>query len=131
MRDYLALRPKDETARERYAELLPSALRLYTAHRPVPGPRLLVKGVPLDHAALHRAVDEAGAVMAKMKEMPVNDFFAKNGRIRDDGRMVHDMYVFQVKKPAESTGPWDYYRLIATRNSAFQKSRCSRAEPLC
>jgi hypothetical protein len=44
-----------------------------------------------------------------MKKTPVNDFFAKNGSIRDDGRMVHDMYLLQVKKPAESKTPWDYY----------------------
>lgn len=58
--------------------------------------------------------DEAGAVMAKMRELPVNDFFAKNGRIRADGRMVHDMYVYEVKKPSESKYAWDYYKLRAT-----------------
>lgn len=58
--------------------------------------------------------DEAGAVMAKMKETPVNDFFAKNGRLREDGRFVHDMYVYEVKKPSESKAPWDYYKLLAT-----------------
>ena len=58
--------------------------------------------------------DEAGAVMAKMKATPINDFFATNGRIREDGRMVHDMYVYEVKKPSESKYPWDYYKLRAT-----------------
>ncbi|GAB7541268.1 ABC transporter substrate-binding protein [Cupriavidus sp. 8B] len=58
--------------------------------------------------------DEAGAVMAKMREMPINDFFATNGRIRADGRMVHDMYVYQVKKPSESKYPWDYMNLKKT-----------------
>src|SRR6266481_6220171 len=43
--------------------------------------------------------DEARVVMGKMRELPINDFFAKNGRIREDGRMVHDMYVYEVKKP--------------------------------
>ena len=57
---------------------------------------------------------EAKAVMAKMREMPINDFFAQNGRIREDGRMVHDMYLMQVKTPAESKGPWDFYKLLAT-----------------
>ena len=57
--------------------------------------------------------DDAKAVMAKMREMPVNDFFARNGRIREDGRMVHDMYVYEVKKPSESKGEWDYYKLRA------------------
>ena len=58
--------------------------------------------------------DDATAVMAKMKEMPINDFFAKGGVIRQDGRMVHDMYVYEVKSPAESKYPWDYYKLRAT-----------------
>jgi branched-chain amino acid transport system substrate-binding protein len=57
---------------------------------------------------------EAKAVMAKMRELPVNDFFAKNGKIRIDGRMVHDMYLMQVKAPSESKGPWDLYKLLAT-----------------
>jgi branched-chain amino acid transport system substrate-binding protein len=56
--------------------------------------------------------DEAKAVMARMREMPVNDFYARNGRLREDGRLVHDMYFAQVKKPSESTGPWDYYNLL-------------------
>jgi branched-chain amino acid transport system substrate-binding protein len=58
--------------------------------------------------------DEALAVMSKMREMPINDFFAKNGRIREDGRMVHDMYVYEVKKPSESKGDWDFYKLRET-----------------
>jgi len=58
--------------------------------------------------------DEAPKVMAQMRAMPVNDFFAKNGKIRIDGRMVHDMYLFEVKKPEESKGEWDLYKLIAT-----------------
>jgi branched-chain amino acid transport system substrate-binding protein len=56
--------------------------------------------------------DEAKAVMAKMREMPVNDFYAQNGHLRKDGRLVHDMYFAQVKKPSESTGPWDYYNIL-------------------
>ena len=55
--------------------------------------------------------DDAEAVMRKMRDMPINDFFAKNGKIREDGRMVHDMYVYEVKKPSESKGEWDYYKL--------------------
>ena len=58
--------------------------------------------------------DEAKAVMAKMRDIPVNDFYAKNGKVREDGRMVHDMYFVQVKKPEESTGPWDYYKILST-----------------
>ena len=56
--------------------------------------------------------DEAKAVMAKMRETPVNDFYVKNGRLREDGRLVHDMYFAQVKKPSESARPWDYYKLL-------------------
>lgn len=66
--------------------------------------------------------DDAKTVMAKMREMPVNDFFAKDGRLREDGRFVHDMYVYEVKKPSESKYPWDYYKLRATipGNEAFR-----------
>jgi branched-chain amino acid transport system substrate-binding protein len=58
--------------------------------------------------------DETTAVMAKMKAMPVNDFMTKNGKIREDGRLIRDMYVYEVKKPSESQYPWDYYKLKAT-----------------
>jgi branched-chain amino acid transport system substrate-binding protein len=72
-------------------------------------------------AVLHylEAVQAAGtddglAVAKKMKEIPVNDFFTRNGRIREDGRVIRDMYVFEVKSPAESSGRWDYYKLVQT-----------------
>jgi len=73
--------------------------------------------------------DEAKAVMAKMREMPVNDFFAKNGRVREDGRFIHDMYVYEVKKPSESKYPWDYYKLrsVIPGDEAFRpvsESKC-------
>lgn len=73
--------------------------------------------------------DEAGAVMAKMRAIPVNDFFAKNGKLREDGLMLHDMYLMQVKSPEESRYPWDYYKLLKVipGEQAFQplsKSRC-------
>ena len=58
--------------------------------------------------------DETTAVMAKMKALPVNDFMTKNGQIREDGRLIREMYVFEVKKPSESNYPWDYYKLKAT-----------------
>jgi branched-chain amino acid transport system substrate-binding protein len=72
--------------------------------------------------------DEAGAVMKKMKEMPINDFFAKNGKIREDGRMVHDMLLVQVKKPSESKYPWDYYNIKAVipGDQAYQPLSTSR-----
>ena len=58
--------------------------------------------------------DDADKVMAKMKATKVNDFFAKNGVIRGDGQMVHDMYLMQVKKPSESQHEWDYYKVLQT-----------------
>jgi branched-chain amino acid transport system substrate-binding protein len=58
--------------------------------------------------------DDTQAVMDKMRATPINDFFAKDGRIRADGRMVHDMYLYEVKKPDESKEAWDYYKLVAT-----------------
>lgn len=58
--------------------------------------------------------DDADKVMAHLKKTPVNDMFAKNGVIRPDGRMVHDMYLMEVKKPSESKYPWDYYKVVAT-----------------
>jgi branched-chain amino acid transport system substrate-binding protein len=66
--------------------------------------------------------DDTAAVMKKMHEMPINDMFAKGGKIREDGRMVHDMYLFQVKKPSESKGVGDYYHLKGTvkGEDAFQ-----------
>jgi branched-chain amino acid transport system substrate-binding protein len=72
--------------------------------------------------------DESEAVMKKMRETPVNDFFVKNGRIREDGRMVHDMYLVEVKAPAESKGPWDYYKVKGTipADEAFQPLSASR-----
>ena len=55
--------------------------------------------------------DDADKVLAHMRKTKINDMFAKGGFIRDDGRMVHDMYLMQVKTPAESTEPWDYYKV--------------------
>ncbi|MFJ4291137.1 ABC transporter substrate-binding protein [Cupriavidus sp. NPDC089707] len=56
----------------------------------------------------------ADKVMAELRSTPINDFFTRHGVIRPDGRMVHDMYLMQVKSPAESKGPWDYYKLVQT-----------------
>ena len=57
---------------------------------------------------------DSGRVMEKMRAMPVNDFFARNGHVRADGLMVHDMFLFQVKTPPESDGPWDLYKKVVT-----------------
>jgi branched-chain amino acid transport system substrate-binding protein len=70
-----------------------------------------------------KAVKAAGTadgkkVAEKMREMPVNDFFAKNGKVRVDGRMEHDMYLIEAKRPEESKGPWDYYKVLRTLPAA-------------
>ncbi|MGJ5130815.1 ABC transporter substrate-binding protein [Bradyrhizobium oligotrophicum] len=71
---------------------------------------------------------DADAVMKLMRATPINDMFAKGGRIREDGRMVHDMYLFEVKKPSESKTRSDDYKLLATvsGNEAFQPLEASR-----
>jgi branched-chain amino acid transport system substrate-binding protein len=66
-----------------------------------------------------RAVKKAGSidgnkVAGAMRDMPVDDMFAKNGKVRADGRMVHDMYLAQVKEPSQSKYPWDYYNIVRT-----------------
>ncbi len=82
-------------------------------------PNLLQAGLYSAVAHYLQAVQEAGTtdadpVMAKLHAMKVDDFFAQNGRVREDGMMVHDMHLFQVKTPAESKGEWDLYKLVAT-----------------
>nr|WP_306666325.1 ABC transporter substrate-binding protein [Bradyrhizobium campsiandrae] len=66
--------------------------------------------------------DEAKAVMAEMKSLPINDFMTKNGHIRDDGRVIRDMYLMETKTPAESKGEWDLVKVVATipGNEAFR-----------
>jgi branched-chain amino acid transport system substrate-binding protein len=80
-------------------------------------------------AAMHylKAVKAAGTddalqVIAEMKKMPVNDFMTRNGSIREDGRMMRDMYLLQAKKPSESKGEWDLMKVVATipANDAFR-----------
>ncbi|VVE89389.1 ABC transporter substrate-binding protein [Pandoraea bronchicola] len=79
--------------------------------------------------AASKSVD-AKVVAQKMREMPIRDPIMHNASIRPDGRVIHDMYLFRVKSPAESKGPWDYYTKVATvpATEAFQplsKSTCS------
>ena len=61
-----------------------------------------------------KSAKDGKAVVAKMKEMPTDDPLFGKGEVRADGRKTHDMYLFEVKKPEESKGPWDYYKLLAT-----------------
>jgi branched-chain amino acid transport system substrate-binding protein len=58
--------------------------------------------------------DEAKAVISEMKRIPVNDFMTRNGTIRDDGRMMRDMYLLEAKKPSESQSEWDLMKIVAT-----------------
>jgi branched-chain amino acid transport system substrate-binding protein len=73
--------------------------------------------------------DDADKVMAYLKKTKINDMFAKNAEIRPDGRMVHDMYLMQVKAPAESKAPWDYYRVVTTIPGA--QAYTTKAESKC
>ncbi|MDI4655431.1 ABC transporter substrate-binding protein [Xanthobacter autotrophicus] len=71
---------------------------------------------------------EGNVVADKMRELPIDDFFARNGSIRPDGRMIHDMYLAQVKTPAESKGPWDYLKIVRTIPAADAFQPLSRSE---
>lgn len=73
--------------------------------------------------------DDADKIMAWLKANKVNDMFAKNGVIRPDGRMVHDMYLMEVKKPSESKYPWDYYKVVATIPG--EQAYATKAETKC
>jgi branched-chain amino acid transport system substrate-binding protein len=72
--------------------------------------------------------DDADAVMKQLKSTPINDMFARNGRVRADGRMVHDMYLVQVKAPADVKDKWDYYNVKETipGDEAFQPLATSK-----
>jgi branched-chain amino acid transport system substrate-binding protein len=74
--------------------------------------------------------DDGDKVLAQLKKVKINDVFAKNGWIRDDGTMVHDMYLMQVKTPAQSKEPWDYYNVVETIKgeaawTAKSETKCS------
>jgi branched-chain amino acid transport system substrate-binding protein len=82
-------------------------------------PNLVQAGVYSATLQYLKAVKAAGtkdadAVAKKLKELPVDDAFTANGRVQANGRMVSDLYLFEVKKPSESKGDWDYYKLLAT-----------------
>jgi branched-chain amino acid transport system substrate-binding protein len=73
--------------------------------------------------------DDADKVMAHLKKTRINDMFTKNGEVRPDGRMVHDMYLMEVKKPSDSKYPWDYYKVVATIPGA--QAYMTKAESKC
>jgi branched-chain amino acid transport system substrate-binding protein len=68
---------------------------------------------------------DSAAVMKELKSKPINDFIIRNGHIQDDGSLVHDMYLYEVKKPSESKGEWDLYKLVATipGDQAYKRPR--------
>ena len=74
--------------------------------------------------------DDAAIVMKQLKSMPINDMFARNGKVRADGRMVHDMYLVQVKAPGDVKQKWDYYNVKETipADEAFQPLSTSRCK---
>lgn len=73
--------------------------------------------------------DDAEKVMAQLRKMKFNDVFQKNGYLRPDGRVVHDMYLYQVKAPADSKYPWDYYKLVQTIPA--EQAWTTKAESKC
>jgi branched-chain amino acid transport system substrate-binding protein len=73
--------------------------------------------------------DDSDKVMAQLKKTKINDMFAKGGEIRPDGRMVHDMYLMEVKKPSESKYPWDYFKVVQTIPGA--QAYATKAETKC
>jgi branched-chain amino acid transport system substrate-binding protein len=82
-------------------------------------PGMLQAGVYGEVLHYLKAVDAVGgtdadAVSAKMRELPIDDPYSRNARLREDGRVVRDMYLARVKAPAESKGPWDYLDIVAT-----------------
>ena len=96
-------------------------------------PNMLQAGVYSATTHYLQAVQAVGTtdsapVMQKMRDTPIHDFFARNGHIRADGLMVHDMFLYQVKTPAQSKQPWDLYKRIATipGEQAFQPLSASR-----
>jgi branched-chain amino acid transport system substrate-binding protein len=90
-------------------------------------PNMFVAGTYSSTLHLLKGIQAAGStdgrkVLAKMRELPINDFMTHNGKLREDGRVLREMYLFQVKTPAESKSKWDLYKLVATTPAevAFQ-----------
>ena len=81
------------------------------------------------NAVKSAGTDDADKVMASLKSLKINDMFAKDAYVRADGRMIHEMYLMQVKKPAESKYPWDYYKVIA--RVPGEKAFTAKADSKC
>lgn len=93
------------------------ARRFFERHKAMPtAPQAAVYSGVLHYlkAVAATGTDDTNAVIKQMRATPVDDFFGKGARIREDGKLMHDFYVFEVKKPSESKEPWDYYKILAT-----------------
>jgi branched-chain amino acid transport system substrate-binding protein len=91
------------------------SMRFFKIHGAMP--TMVQAGVYSSVSHYLKAVQAAGtteprAIVAKMREMPIHDIFADNGKIREDNVMVHDMFLAKVKSPAASKEPWDYYEIL-------------------
>ena len=80
---------------------------------------------PASNSACFTSTDDGTKVIARMKAMPTDDPLFGKGSIRKDGRKIHPAYLVEVKKPAESKGPYDYYKVRATipANDAFRPEK--------
>jgi len=113
------------------AETREFSRRFFSKHKKMPS--MLHAGTYSSVTTYLKAVqatgtDDTATVMKQMRATPINDAFAKGGKIREDGRMVHDMYLVEVKKPADSKEPWDYYNVkqVIPADQAFQPMALSR-----
>ena len=133
-----------ELAKEPYVQISPAIAARYTktdAHVPMEMRPFLIRGLTGGQTDITvvqsmqglwvkaTGSDDSDKVLAQMKKTPVNDIFAKGGFIRGDGRMVHDMYLMQVKTPDKSTEPWDYYNVVQTFKG--EQAWTTKAESKC
>ncbi len=81
------------------------------------------------NAVQHAGTNQAEDVMAQMRKEKINDMYTRNGYIREDGRMVHDLRLMEIKSPAESKGPWDYYKQV--QMIPGEQAFASKAESKC
>ncbi|WP_244547689.1 ABC transporter substrate-binding protein [Bradyrhizobium sp. OK095] len=91
------------------------AERFFKLHKAMPtAPQAAVYSAVLQYlrAAVAAGTDETGAVLEKMRAMPVDDFYARGARLRADNKLVHDFYLVEVKQPADVNPPWDYYKVV-------------------
>lgn len=91
------------------------ANRFFKTHNAMPtAPQAAVYSAVLQYlkAVAAAGTDETGAILEKMRSMPVDDFYARGARLRADNKLVHDFYLVEVKKPSEMKAPWEYYNVV-------------------